>query len=162
MLRPGGRLALAVWGPPERNPYFSAVAIPLVQGGHMPAPDPEGPGPFSMASTERMMELLGSAGFGEVRAEEVAVSFELTDIDRYLEFVADTAGPIAMVLRGLSPADRDAVTVQAEAALEASPARAATRSQASPSAAWQAEHEGKSRSGSVRDRAVSRGVRVRL
>jgi ubiquinone/menaquinone biosynthesis C-methylase UbiE len=118
VLRPGGRLALAVWGPPERNPYFSAVAIPLVGGGHMPPPDPKGPGPFSMASTERIRELLGAAGFGEVRVEEVAVSFEVPDIDWYLAFVADTAGPIAMVLRGLSATDRDAVTAQAGAALE--------------------------------------------
>lgn len=118
VLREGGRLALAVWGPPERNPFFSAMAIGLVQGGHMPPPDPAGPGLFSMASTQRTTELLRAAGFGEVRTEEVPASFELPDIDEYVEFLSDAAGPIAMVLRGLSTADREAVKAQAQAALE--------------------------------------------
>jgi len=118
VLRGGGRLALAVWGPPERNPFFGALAIPLVRDGHMPPPDPEGPGLFSMASAERTTELLRAAGFGEVRTEEVAVSFELPDIDEYVAFVSDAAGPIAMVLRGLSAPDRDAVKAEAEAAFE--------------------------------------------
>ena len=117
VLRPGGRLALAVWGPPERNPFFSAIAISLVQGGHMPPPDPAAPGLFSMASPQRTRQLLESAGFGEVHTEDVAVTFELASIDEYVEFISDSAGPIAMVLRGLSAADREAVRAQAQAAL---------------------------------------------
>jgi SAM-dependent methyltransferase len=118
VVRPGGRLALAVWGPPERNPFFSAIAISLVQGGHMPPPDPAGPGLFSMASAERTTELLEAAGFGEVRTEDVPVTFQLPDIDHYVGFISDAAGPIAMVLRGLSAADREAVKTQTEATLE--------------------------------------------
>ena len=37
VLRPGGRLALAVFGAPERNPFFSAIVICLVQSGHIAA-----------------------------------------------------------------------------------------------------------------------------
>ena len=118
VLRPGGRLALAVWGPPERNPFFTAVVISLVQGGHMPAPDPAGPGLFSMASAQRTVELLEAAGFDKVRTEDVAVRFEVPDVDEYLETIADTAGPIALVLRGLSEASRATVRAQAEATLE--------------------------------------------
>ncbi len=118
VLRPGGRLALAVWGPPERNPFFGAVAIGLVKGGHMPPPDPAAPGPFSMASAERTSALLEAAGFGEVRVEEVPVSFEIAGIDQYLDFTADTAGPIALVLRRLPADDREAVKAQSRAALE--------------------------------------------
>jgi len=118
VLRPGGRLALAVFGPPERNPFCSAFAISLVQGGHMPPPAPAGPGLFSMASRQRTTELLESAGFGDIRTEDVAMTFELPGIDECVAFITDTTGPIAMVLRGLSAADREAVKAQAEAALE--------------------------------------------
>ena len=118
VLRPGGRLTLAVWGPPERNPFFTAIAMGLVQGGHMPPPDPAGPGLFSMASAQRTTAMLEAAGFDDVRAEEVPVRFQIPTIEGYVEMVADTAGPIAMVLRGLSDADRATVTAQAEAALE--------------------------------------------
>jgi SAM-dependent methyltransferase len=102
VLRPGGRLALAVWGPPDRNPFFSILGMILVQGGHIPPPDPEAPGIFSMASEERIRGLLEGAGFNTVRIEEVPVRFTLSDIDDYLGLVIDTAGPIAIALRGLS------------------------------------------------------------
>ena len=36
VLRPGGRLALAVWGAPERNPWAAIGGMIFVQRGHMP------------------------------------------------------------------------------------------------------------------------------
>ena len=44
VLRPGGRLTLAVWGAQERNPFFVTIAISLVQHGHLPMPEPPGAG----------------------------------------------------------------------------------------------------------------------
>lgn len=109
ILRAEGTLALAVWGAPERNPFFTLPAISLVQRGHMPPPDPPpAPGIFSMASPERTTKLLGDAGFADVRVEEVPVRFEVPDSDSYAAFVADTAGPLALALRELAPEDREA------------------------------------------------------
>jgi hypothetical protein len=47
VLRPGGRLALAVWGSMEQNPFFTSIAISLPQHGHLPPPEP--PGPLGLA-----------------------------------------------------------------------------------------------------------------
>ena len=47
VLRPGGRLALAVWGAPERNPWVTIGFGLLVERGHMPPPDPGAPNPFA-------------------------------------------------------------------------------------------------------------------
>jgi hypothetical protein len=88
----------------------------LVRRGHMPPPDPTGPGIFNMAGEDRTIALLAAAGFGEVRAEEVPVRFAVPGVVEYVAFVADTAGPIAMALRGLDAGARDAVTADAEAA----------------------------------------------
>ena len=71
VLRRGGRLALAVWGAPERNPWMTILARVLVERGHMPPPEPGAPDPFSMASEERTRALLEAAGFGAVGTEEV-------------------------------------------------------------------------------------------
>ena len=71
VLRPGGRLALSVWGAPERNPWASIGGRILVERGHLPPPDPQAPGIFSMASEKRTRALLGSAGFTSVRTEDV-------------------------------------------------------------------------------------------
>jgi ubiquinone/menaquinone biosynthesis C-methylase UbiE len=118
VLRPGGRLALAVWGAPERNPFVTVLALSLIQRGHLPPPEPPpAPGPFSMASAERATELLRGAGFADVRTEEVPVRLAVPDVDEYMALTADTAGPIALALRGLSEADRAEVRAQVEDSL---------------------------------------------
>ena len=110
VLRPGGRLALAVWGPPQRNPFFSILGAKLVEHGHVPPPaPPPAPGIFAMGSEERTARLLETAGFGKVRIAEVEVRFRVPSAREYLEFTADTAGPIAIALRGLSEEDRRAL-----------------------------------------------------
>jgi ubiquinone/menaquinone biosynthesis C-methylase UbiE len=114
VLRAGGRLALAVWGPQERNPFFVTIAISLVQHGHLPMPEPPGPPVFSMASAERTTALLEGAGFADVRTEEVAVQFETPDVDEYLSVVADTSGPLGLALRELSDSERAAVKADVE------------------------------------------------
>jgi SAM-dependent methyltransferase len=110
VLRPRGRLALAVWGPPERNPFFAIAGTVLVRQGHLPPPDPSEPGIFFLAGEERLSALLAQAGFRGVRIEHVPVGFAFPDLDAYLALVSDTAGPVAMALRGLSAGEREALT----------------------------------------------------
>lgn len=115
VLRPGGRLALAVWGAPERNPFFGIIARSLLEHGHIDPPEPPpAPGIFSMASAERTEALLRGAGFSELRTEEVPGRFVLANVDEYLSVIADTAGPIALALRELPESDRAAVKADIE------------------------------------------------
>ena len=92
VLRPGGRLALAVWGSPQRNPFFSIVGMKLVELGHMPPPEPPpAPGIFAMGSEERIRQLLEAAGFDEARVAELDVRFAIPHVDS-TSLSADTAG----------------------------------------------------------------------
>ncbi len=107
VLRPGGRVALSVWGAPERNTWGSIGGMILVQRGYMQLPEPGAPGVFSMASEERTRALLEGAGFVAVRTEEVPVRFAFRDIDDYERWLIDVAGPFAIVLRGLPEGERE-------------------------------------------------------
>ena len=119
VLRPEGRLALAVWGALEQIPFFAIIGMSLGQRGHIPPPEPPpAPGPFSMASPERTTALLRGAGFAEVRTEEVQVRFRVPDVDEYLALVQDTAGPLGLALRGLSGAERAEVSAEVGHACE--------------------------------------------
>jgi SAM-dependent methyltransferase len=109
VLRPGGRAALAVWGVPERNAWFSVAAAFLRERGHLPPPEPDGPGPFSMASEERTTVLLRSAGFESLHIEEVPTRAFYRDVEDYLSFSIDTAGPLAMTMRELAEAESNAI-----------------------------------------------------
>ena len=117
VLRPGGRLSLAVWGSPDRNPFFTTIAMALVQRDLMPPPDLEAPGIFFMASPERTAGLLEGAGFGEIRTEEIAVELPMASVDEYVEFVKDTSGPIAFALMEAPAEQREGLKPQLEEAM---------------------------------------------
>jgi ubiquinone/menaquinone biosynthesis C-methylase UbiE len=116
VLRPGGRLALSVWGPATRNPWMTILAGVLIESGQMAPPRPGSPNPFSMPSDQRVRSLLEAAGFPVVRTAEVPVRLTFSGVEDYLGYAADTAGLFALVLRGLSRANRAAVGAQLEAA----------------------------------------------
>ena len=107
VLRPGGRLALSVWGAPGNNPWASVGGMVLVERGHMALPQPGAPGVFSMGSEERTRELLDVAGFSSVRTEDVPVRFAFRDLDDYERWIMDVGGPFAMAVRGLPENERE-------------------------------------------------------
>jgi SAM-dependent methyltransferase len=116
VLRPGGRLALSVWGAPERNPWASIAAMILIERGHVPPPEPGAPGVFSLASEERTAALLDGAGFASVRTEQVPVRFAFRDLADYERWVLDVTGPLAMVARKLPEDEREVLRTRLEEA----------------------------------------------
>jgi SAM-dependent methyltransferase len=95
VLRQGGRLVLAVWRGPEKNPWVSIGGRVLVELGLMPPPEPGAPGMFTMATDERVRSLLEAAGFASARIEDIPVRFEYSDIDDYVAAGRDTGGAFA-------------------------------------------------------------------
>jgi ubiquinone/menaquinone biosynthesis C-methylase UbiE len=116
VLRPGGRVALAVWSTPERNPWVTVAFGLLLERGHLPPPDPGAPSPFALASEAHTRALLDEAGFSSVRTDELPVRFSFRDIDEYMSHVSDTGGPAALVLQALPEDEREALKTQLGAA----------------------------------------------
>lgn len=99
VLRPGGRLALAAWAAPERNPFAAIPRRALVDAGLVDGFEyAAGPGMFDLSDAAALRELLGEAGFSDARVEEVPLTMRYADRD---ELVAAT--------RDLSPAFADVV-----------------------------------------------------
>ncbi len=71
VLRPGGRLAFAVFPEPERNPWASLSFQALAEAAGAPAPGTEKPGMFALADEQHLRSLLTDAGFVDVRLEHV-------------------------------------------------------------------------------------------
>jgi len=104
VLRPGGALAFAVWGPIDRNPWLTVLVGALLQRGHTPAGDPFGPGgPFSLADIERDRAVLDDAGFSDVIVEELTGVMRYDDVDDYLDVQGTLAGPLATLIAALPP-----------------------------------------------------------
>jgi ubiquinone/menaquinone biosynthesis C-methylase UbiE len=113
VLRPGGRLVLAVWDAPERNPWLAALPEEAVRAGHMEAPAPGTPGAFALSAPGAVRELLQDAGFDEPEVEPIDLTFAAPDLDAWWETVRAMSSTMRPVLDSLSPADhyklRDAV-----------------------------------------------------
>jgi ubiquinone/menaquinone biosynthesis C-methylase UbiE len=112
VLRPGGRIALAVWDVPERNPWATIPTRALVELGHAEPPDPNAPGMFALADQARLQELLESAGFVDVVVEPVELSRSETGAASFLEETLDLSQPFADVRERLSAEQWKAVELK--------------------------------------------------
>jgi ubiquinone/menaquinone biosynthesis C-methylase UbiE len=83
VLRPGGRVALAVWDALEHNPWARARYEQLRAHGLAAVPQPGEPGPFTLADEARVRELLQRAGFGEVRLDGVAIEWRHDSFEEF-------------------------------------------------------------------------------
>lgn len=72
VLRPGGALAVATWGPAENNLWITIFGAAMLTHGHRPPGDPTAPGGiFSLSDSDRLRALIASAGFADVTVEPV-------------------------------------------------------------------------------------------
>jgi SAM-dependent methyltransferase len=102
VLRPGGRIALAVWDDGSLNPWATIPGRALVNLGHGSPPDPNAPGMFALAAQGRLREMLEDAGFVDVLAESVELGRAHESLDAYLDETLDLARPFREVYRGLT------------------------------------------------------------
>jgi len=107
VLRPGGRVGIAVWGPPAANPWLSLVfrAASEVLGG--PVPPPGMPGPFALADRDQLAGVLGAAGLVEVAVEEIAGTRRDTTFEQWWTRTTALAGPLAQRLAAMPDVVKD-------------------------------------------------------
>jgi SAM-dependent methyltransferase len=109
VLRPGGRLVLAVWRGPEQNPWVSVGGRILVARGLMPPNEPGAPGMFTLADDGRVRALLGEAGFTDVRTDDVPVRFVYGDVGEYVAAAVDTGGAFSRAFAQASAEEQEAI-----------------------------------------------------
>ena len=118
VLRPGGRLALAVWSTPGRNPWIALPAGFLRSKAWAPPPQPGEPGMFVLADEERLRVLLEGAGFGVGRIEEVPVLLTYDDVDDYVTAANETGGMFARIWRDASEEEHETIKARLAEAFE--------------------------------------------
>jgi SAM-dependent methyltransferase len=116
VLRPGGRLALAVWSSKERNPWLALPMGTVMEHLGAPPPEPGTPGVFALADRERLDGMLGAAGFEDARVEEVERAFRFDSFDHYWTVTTDLAAPLRALLANMGDDDRAAIQDKLRAA----------------------------------------------
>lgn len=115
VLQSDGRLAVATWGPAEHNLWIMTFGAAMLTHGHRPPGDPTAPGGiFSLSDSDRLGDLLASAGFADVTVEAVEAPQRYVDFDDYWQHVSETSGPLTVVLGTLPPDEVEAVRATCE------------------------------------------------
>ena len=107
-LKPGGRLAAAVWGPAEWVPGVGLGA--RVVHAHLGlAPPDEGAGtPFACSDVAAFERRVAAAGFEEVRGEWFNVPFTFESAEQSTQFRRERSKPLNQRIAGFSTEAREA------------------------------------------------------
>jgi SAM-dependent methyltransferase len=106
VLRPGGRVALAVWDEPPVNPWATIPTSAMVELGHTERPDPDAPGMFALAPPGRLHDLLEAAGFVDVLVETVEPERSFDSVEDYIAETDDLSSMFSEAFDPLSDEQR--------------------------------------------------------
>ena len=118
ILRPGGRLILAVWGPPECVPAISLAREVVNQHLGLDPPDYGPKTAFALSDTKLLRGDLAGAGFRQVSGDWVPVIYEFSSAEAYIRFRTDCGKPLLPVSDELDEKQRNSALEAVARALE--------------------------------------------
>ncbi|HJV25293.1 MAG TPA: methyltransferase domain-containing protein [Aromatoleum sp.] len=117
VLRPGGRVALSVWGPRETVPLISRAQDCIAR--LLPPPKVARPSVFRFGDAATLTAALTAAGFSDVRITRCPFACRFATADTYWQAFLDLAGGAAEALSRLPEDTRRALREAVAADLEA-------------------------------------------
>jgi enediyne biosynthesis protein CalE5 len=101
-LKPHGRLAAAVWGPPAAVQF--AAPVPVIRAELKLPPPPAGiPGPFALADADQLAALVEAAGFTDVETGTVTAIYQTDSPELATRWLREVAPPISSLVDGRPP-----------------------------------------------------------
>ncbi len=109
VLRPGGRLAIAVWGSQGANPWLGIVfdALTSIMGSTVPPPGV--PGPFALDDDARLGNLMQAAGFVDIAIDHIPTPLRSPTFEAWWARTGAVAGPVAAIIARLDPTTKIAL-----------------------------------------------------
>jgi len=98
VLKPGGKIATAVWNIPEKNFWVTATMGTISKNIEIPPPPPGAPGMFRCAKEGFMSHLFSQAGLKNVSVNEVIGKLNCKTTDVYWSLMNDVAAPVVAAL----------------------------------------------------------------
>jgi SAM-dependent methyltransferase len=114
VLRDGGRVVFAVWAEPMRNAWVLVPGSVLMERGHMPPPDPDGPGIFALGDRDKIEASLAQAKLEPVEIADVEIHHHIQDADALWDRVTKTMGPLATAIAEQSQEEQAAIRAAME------------------------------------------------
>lgn len=99
VLKPGGKLAVAVWAAPELNPFLTLLGQTVMEKLDLPKPDPDAPNIFRCAPPGYTNKLFTGAGLVNIAEKNIKGEMWYDSPEQYWELSSDVAGPIMEVMK---------------------------------------------------------------
>ena len=98
VLNKGGKMAIAVWAIPERNPFITLMASIIMEKLELPKPPDDSPGIFRCAQPGLTSQLLHEADLKEVTENNLTGFAAFESAEQYWDVMSDVAGPLMQAL----------------------------------------------------------------
>jgi SAM-dependent methyltransferase len=112
ILKQDGRLAFAAWTGPDENLWSAAPMRVLLERGLVPPP--QGPGQFTWADPNLIIETMQSAGFIEPQVDAIDFVMRFADFDDWWTHIKLTSGTVGEADQKLDFATRSDVLADLE------------------------------------------------
>lgn len=116
-MKAGARIGAMVYATAEANPFFSIPVSIIRRRAKLPAPLPGQPGPFSLGTEERLVDVFSEAGFKDIEVVAVDAPVRLPSAAECLRFEQESFGALHQMLSGLSEIEQDEAWCEIEEAL---------------------------------------------
>jgi ubiquinone/menaquinone biosynthesis C-methylase UbiE len=98
VLKPGGKIAIAVWSVPEKNFWVTAVGGTINRNMQLAPPAPEAPGMFRCARPGLMIDIFSQAGFKNISEKEIVGKLNCGTAEVYWNMMTEIAAPFVAAL----------------------------------------------------------------
>ena len=116
-LKPGGRVAVAVFSTPDRNSW-GALPASLIRGrAQLPPPVPGQPGPFSLGGAGVLEDMFHEAGFADAEVHAVPVPHGAASSAEYVRVAREAFGGFNAMMAHLPAQERESVWDEVEGAM---------------------------------------------
>ena len=117
VLRPGGRVAVAVFSTPDRNSWGALPASIIRRRAQLPPPVAGQPGPFSLGGPGLLESVFRQAGFADPEVLAVPVPHRAASAAEYVRVTREAFGGFNAMMADLPSPERESVWNEVEGAM---------------------------------------------
>ena len=112
VLKPGGRIATAVWNVPEKNFWITTMTDTINKHIQLQVPPPGSPGMFRCGKEGLMEDVLRQAGFKNISVTEVSSKLNCGTADVYWDAMNEVAAPVVAALANADEQQKEKIKME--------------------------------------------------
>ncbi len=107
VLKPGGKIATAVWSTPDKNAWVTNIMGVLNKSMQVPPPPPGAPGMFRCGTPGFIKDIMEKSGFKNIKEHEINGTVVYKDFDFMWTMMNEVAAPVVSALSKADEAMRE-------------------------------------------------------